>query len=99
MANDNGRVATWWRSFKTPWLQTESTKNEGPSEKLSFNGEMFESFKPNEPKNPVIVRRTKHKNHKTLKVKTKHEPCSQEEINWSKFEKSVQNKTVRTLQD
>ena len=50
MANDAGRVATWWRSFKAPWLKTESTKNEGPSEKLSFNGEMFESFKPKNQK-------------------------------------------------
>ena len=37
--------------FKAPWLQTERTKNEGPSEKLSFNGEQFEFF---EPKNQKI---------------------------------------------
>ena len=32
-------------------------------------------------------------------AKTEHEPCRQEEINWSKIEKSIQNKTVGTLQD
>ena len=31
--------------------------------------------------------------------KTEHEPCSQEELNWSKIEKSIQNKTARTLHD
>ena len=31
--------------------------------------------------------------------KTQQEPCSQEEINWSKIEESIQNKTVWTLQD
>ena len=41
----------------------------------------------------------KAKKHKTLKAKPEHEPCSQEEINWSKIEKIIQKKTVRTLQD
>ena len=45
MANNVGGVATCRRSFKAPWLQTERTKNEGPSEKMSFNGEQFEIFK------------------------------------------------------
>ena len=39
------------------------------------------------------------KNQKSLKAKTEPDPCSQEEKNWSKFEKSIQKKTVRTLQD
>ena len=39
------------------------------------------------------------KNLKTPKAKTEHEPCSQEEIHWSKIEKSIQNKIVGTLQD
>ena len=51
MANDAGRAIACRRSFKAPWLQTERTKNEGPSEKLSFNGEQFEFF---EPKNQKI---------------------------------------------
>ena len=99
MANDAGSATTCRRSFKAPWLHTEGTKNEGPSDKRIFNGELFENFKPKKLKNPNTLWRPKQKNHKTLKVKTEHEPCSQEEINWSKFEKSFQNKTVRTLHD
>ena len=45
MVKDTGRVTTCRRNFRAPWLQTERTKNEGPSEKLSFNGEQFEIFK------------------------------------------------------
>ena len=41
----------------------------------------------------------KTKNHKTLEAETEHEPCSHEEINWSKIEKSIQIKTVGTLPD
>ena len=37
--------------------------------------------------------------YKNPRAKTELEPCSQEEFNWSKIEKSIQNKTVRTLQD
>ena len=77
IANDAG-------SFKAPWLQTERTKNEGPPEKMSFNAEQSENFKPKKPKNPIILLRTKQKNHKTLKAKPEPERCSQEEINWSK---------------
>ena len=66
---------------------------------MSFNGKQFENFKPKKPNNPIILWRTKQKNRKTLKAKIENEPCSQEEINWSKIEKSIQNETVRTLQD
>ena len=66
---------------------------------MSFNGEQFENFRQKISKNPLLPWRTKQRIHKTLKAKTEHEPCSQEEINWSKIEKSVQNKTVWTLQD
>ena len=99
MAHYAGRATTCRRNFKAAWLQTELTKNEGPSEKMSFNGEQFENFKSKKPKNPIILWRTKQKNHKTLKAKIEPEPFSQEEINWSKIERSIQNKTVRTLQD
>ena len=98
MANDAGRATTWRRNFKAPWLQTERAKNDGPSEKMSFNGEQFENFKPKKSKNPIFLWRTEQKNHKSLKAKTEPDPCSQEEKNWSKFEKSIQKKTVRTLQ-
>ena len=50
MTNDAGRATTCRRNFKAPWLQTERTKNEGPSEKTSFNGEQLESFKPKNQK-------------------------------------------------
>ena len=66
---------------------------------MSINGEQSENFKPKKPKNPIILLRTKQNNHETLQAKTEHEPCSQVEINWSKFEKSIQIKTVWTLQD
>ena len=79
--------------FQSPMITNRTYKNEGPSEKFSFNGEKFENFKK-KPKNPVILWRKKQKNHKILKAKPEHEPWSQEEINWSKFEKSIQKKTV-----
>ena len=50
IANDAGRATTCRRIFKAPWLQTERTKNEGSSEKMSFNGEKFEIFKPKKTK-------------------------------------------------
>ena len=92
MANDAGRATTCRRNFKAPRLQTERTKNEGPSEKMSFNGEQFENFKLKKPRNPIFLWRTKQKNHNTLKAKTENEPCSQEEINWRKTGKNIQNK-------
>ena len=39
MANDAGRATTCRCNFKAPWLQTERTKTEEPSEKMSFNWE------------------------------------------------------------
>ena len=42
--NDAGRATTCGRNFKAPWLQTERTKNEKPSEKMSFNEEQFENL-------------------------------------------------------
>ena len=50
MANDAGRATTCRHTFKAPWLQTERTENEGPSEKTRFNGEQFEIFKPENQK-------------------------------------------------
>ena len=100
MADDAGRATTCGLNFKAPWLQTERTKNEESSEKMSFNAEtVWKIQTKKKPKNPVIVWRTKQKNHETPKVKTEHEPCSQEELNWSKIEKTIQNKTFRTSQD
>ena len=44
MANGAGRATTCRRKFKAPWLQTERTKNEGPSKKMCFNGETVWRF-------------------------------------------------------
>ena len=44
MANDAGRATKCKRNFKAPWLQTERTKNEGSSEKMSFNAETVWKF-------------------------------------------------------
>ena len=89
IANDAGRATTCRRIFKAPWLQTERTKNEGSSEKMSFNGEQFEIFKRIKPKTPVNVWTPKQKNHEHPKAKTEYEPCRQEEINWSIIEKKL----------
>ena len=80
MANDNDGATTCRRNFKALLLQTESTRNEGPSERMSFDGEQFETFKQKTKKSSHRLE-NKKKNHKTLKAKTEHEPCSQDEIN------------------
>ena len=56
-------------------------------------------LKISDKKIPVLAWRTKQKKHKTPKAKTEHWPCKQEEIYWSKIEKSIQIQTVGTLQD
>ena len=66
---------------------------------MSFNGQTVWKFQTKKTKNPVIDWRTKQKNHETPKAKTEHESCSQEELNWSKIEKSFHKKTVGNLQD
>ena len=68
MANEAGRATTCRRIFKAPWLQTEHTKNEEPSEKLSFNGEQFENFKPKNQKIQSSYGEQNKKNHKTLEA-------------------------------
>ena len=100
MANDAGRAATGKRNFKAPWLQTERNvqKMKGLLKKWALTGKSL-TFSKQTTKNPVVVWRTKQRNHKTLKAKTEHEPYSQEEFNWSKFEKSIHNEAVWTLQD
>ena len=74
-------------------------KMKGLLKKWVLTGKGLKFSNQKKPKNPVIAWRTKQKNHKTPGAKTEQEPCSQEEINWSKIEKSIQNKIVGTLQD
>ena len=74
-------------------------KMKGLLKKWVLTGKHFEDFRQKKSKVPPFPWRTKQKNHKTPKAKTEHEPCSQEDFNWSKIEKSIQKKTVGTLQD
>ena len=76
IAKDAGWATTCRRILKAPWLQTERTKNEGSSEKLSFNGKSVWRFQTKSFKNSTPPTENKTK----------------------KPEKSIQNKTVRTLQ-
>ena len=41
---DAGRATTCRLKYKVPLLKTNSTKNEGPSENMSFNGETVWKF-------------------------------------------------------
>ena len=61
MTNDDDRASTCRRNFKAPWLQTERTKNEGPSEKLSFNGETVWRFQTKKFKNSTPPMENKSK--------------------------------------
>ena len=72
MASDTGRVTTCWRNFKAPWLQTERTKSEGSSEKMSFNAETVLKFQ---------TEKTKKSSHR-MENKTK-EPRNPEGKNWT----------------
>ena len=61
MGKDAGRATTCRCNFKAPWLQTERTKTEEPSEKKSFNGETGWRFQTKKFKNstPPIENKTK----------------------------------------
>ena len=99
MANDASRATTCRRNLKAPWLQTERTIYEGPSEKTKFNGEQFEVFKS---KNQKIKSSYGEQNKRTTRPwrqKLSMRACSQEEINWSEIEKSIQNEIVWTLKE
>ena len=98
LATDAGRATKYRCKFKAPCLQTERTKK-GLLKKWVLTGKQFEDFIEKISKIPLLPKRTKQKNHKTPRSKTEHESSSQEEINWSKLEKSIKNKTVWTLQD
>ena len=99
MVTDAGRATTCRREFKAPWLQTKVQKMKDLPRTWVLTGKQFENFRPKKSKIPVLAWRKKQKKHKTPKKKTEHGPCKQEEINWSKLEKSIQIQTVGTLQD
>ena len=62
-------------------------EKKGLLKKWVLMGKQFEVFRQKNSKTTLLPWRTKQKNHKTPRAKIKHEPCSQEEINWSKNEK------------
>ena len=70
MANDDDRATTCRRSFKAPWLQTERTKNEGPSEKKSFNGEAVWGFQTKKIKKSTPPMENKPKEQQDPRGKT-----------------------------
>ena len=74
MAKDAGRAIMCRRSFKASSLQTERTKNEGPAEKNDLELRTVWNFQSKKPKAPVIVWKTKQKNHKIpgQKLNMKH---------------------------
>ena len=72
MANEAGRATKCRRNFKAPWLQTERTEIEGPSEKMSFNPETVWKFQ---------TKKTKKSSHR-MENKTK-EPRDSECKNWT----------------
>ena len=74
MANDAGRATTCRRNFKARWLQTECFKNEGPSEKMNFNGETFLRFQTKHFKNSTPPMENITEDYKTPRAKTEHEP-------------------------
>ena len=92
MAKDAGRAITFRRSFKAPSLQTERTKNEGPSEKKRAWKENSLKFSKQKVKSSSHRMENKTKEPQDHGAKTEHETCSQEEINWSKFEKAFRKK-------
>ena len=67
-------------------------KMEGLLKKWVLTGKQVEDFRQKNSKNPLLPWRTKQKNHKTPKAKTKHEPGSHEELKWSKIEKKQSEK-------
>ena len=95
MINDNDSSSTWSSKFKTPSVQKIKDL---PKTCVSSNNRLKISDQK-KIKIPVFAWRTKQRNQKTPNAKTEHELCSQEEINWSKIEKSIQIQTVGTLQD
>ena len=73
MADDAGRATTCGLNFKAPWIQTERTKNEESSEKMSFNAETVWKFQ--------TKKKTKKSSHR-MENKTK-EPRDPEGKNWT----------------
>ena len=99
MAKDARRATTCRRIFKAPILQTERTKSEGPSEKMSFNGEQFEDFRQKIQKFHSSHGEQNKRTTRPRRQKLNMNQVATKELNKAKMKKSNQKKTVRTLQD
>ena len=84
---------------KPQYYKQNVQKMKGLLKNWVLTGKHVEDFRQKNSKIPLLPWRTKQKNHKTPRLKTEHEPGSHDEINWSKIEKSIQNKIVGNLQD
>ena len=98
MVTDAGRATTCRRKFKAPLITNRKYKKWNVFQEHEFWRKQFENFRPN-IKNSSLRMENQTKEPQDSKDKTKHEPCSQEKIEWSKIVKSIQIQTVLTLQD
>ena len=98
MVTDAGQVTTCKCKFKArPMITNKGVKNEEPPKNMGFNGKNFEYF--TQKKYTSSIDQTNLWNTRSLNAAIDDGPCNQEEINCRKIEKSIQVKTVRTLQD
>ena len=76
---DAGRATRCRRKCKAPCLQTISTKNEGPSENMGFNGKTVWRFQTEKRTETIISTFQKKANGKqrTLQVSIDHGPRKQ----------------------
>ena len=74
-----GRASIFRLNFNSPSLQTKSTKNEGPSENMGFNGKTVWSFQTEKRTETIISTFQKEPNGKqrTLQVSIDHGPRKQ----------------------
>ena len=98
MAKEAGRATTWRRSFKAHEYKQNVQKMKGILKKRALTGNSL-NFSNQKTKKTIHRMENKTKEPQDPSAKAEHETCSQEEINWSKIEKSFQNNTVWTLQD
>ena len=93
---DAGRATTCRRKFKAPSLQRKGTKTGRHTENMGFDGKTF--WKPQTKTTSSLVLTTPW-NTRPPNARIDDGPCNQEEINWGKFEKTIQVKTFGNMQD
>ena len=99
MAGDTGRATTCRRNFKAPWLQTERTKVKGLLKEWVLTWKLIECSRQKFQKFHSPHGEANKRTTWPWGQKLNKSPCKQEDINWSKIEKIIQNETVGTLQD